>query len=327
MPKISVIIPMYNGGRYIRRCLKSIYAQTFQDFEVILLDDGSTDDSCRIAEEYINSCKTYREKTRLIKKENEGVALTRNRGIRLAAGEYIAFADQDDFMAKGYLAAYLKAAEENDADIVSGGYERIGADGRILVKRTLKNKPWAKYTMIVPWAHLYKRSFVLANSLEFLDNGIGEDICFTLPAYEATDKIVIIPDRGYKWFYNTESVSNTGHKTLDSRQNVIFLLDEVYKRLMERQRQDSKSMEYFFLRFICWYLLYSVRGSRRENIESAYGELFGWLKGKYPEYRKNPHIRFKMPPGEELKFHIYVTVFYCLERVGALKTVLKLFGN
>ena len=334
MKKISIIIPIYNPGRDIVRCLKSLTRQTFMDYELILIDDGSTDNSYELVQKYIDERAVLRERTRVIHQENSGVARTRNRGIELASGKYLAFIDQDDFVAKDYLENLYKAAEgyvhedgNKGADIVVSGYERVRSDGRIMVKRNLKDEPWAKYTMITPWAHLYRREFIVENDISFLDTKIGEDIYFNVPAYTYTDRIATLQDRGYKWFYNEGSVSNVSHKTLDSKLDVLYLLDTVYDKLETVGANATDDMEYFYIRFICWYLLYSVRGSKRENIIDAYNQIFGWLRSKYPDYRRFRYIGFKMPAGEERSFHRYVFIFYLLEKMHLLLPVLKIFGK
>lgn len=332
--KISVIIPMYNPGREIVRCFKSLENQTFTDYELILIDDGSKDPAYKAVEKYIDA-STLKSKTRLLRQENAGVALTRNRGIEMAEGDYLAFIDQDDFVAKDYLENLYKAAtevngadkEDSPIDIVVSGYERVRSDGRIILKRDIKDAPWTKYTMITPWAHLYRREFIVDNNIRFLDTKIGEDVYFNLPAYTYTERIVILKDRGYKWFYNEKSVSNVSHKTLDSKLDVLFLLDSVYDKLAQVDANDSEEMQYYYMRFVCWFMLYATRGSKRENIVDAYKKVFGWLRSKYPNYRKSRYRGLRMPDGEEVNFHKYVAVFYLLERMHLLLFVLKLFGK
>ncbi|MBP3718301.1 MAG: glycosyltransferase [Eubacterium sp.] len=332
--KISVIIPMYNPGKEIVRCFKSLENQTFTDYELILIDDGSKDLAYKAVERYIGN-SSLKNKARLVRQENAGVALTRNRGIEMAEGDYLAFIDQDDFVAKDYLENLYKAATEvngadkddSPIDIVVSGYERVRSDGRIILKRDIKDAPWTKYTMITPWAHLYRREFIVDNNIRFLDTKIGEDVYFNLPAYTYTDKIVILKDRGYKWFYNEKSVSNVSHKTLDSKLDVLLLLDSVYDKLAQVDANDSEEMQYYYMRFVCWFMLYATRGSKRENIVDAYKKVFGWLRSKYPNYRKSRYRGFRMPDGEEVSFHEYVAVFYLLERMHLLLFVLKLFGK
>ena len=114
---IIVIVPVYNVGPYIRRCLDSILAQTERDIEVILIDDGSTDGCGEICDGYARADG----RVRVIHNENRGLAATRNTGLELANGEYISFIDSDDWIEPETFSELLKAASANGADIVAGG--------------------------------------------------------------------------------------------------------------------------------------------------------------------------------------------------------------
>ncbi len=327
MPSISVIIPMYNAGKDIIRCLSSLERQTMQDFEILLLDDGSTDDSGEVVSRYLEKQPALRKKTRLIRKENEGVAETRNRGIALAEGTFVTFMDQDDFVAKDYLETYYRAITDGDMDMVTGGFLRVRSDGKIIKKKIVTEKPWSRYTLIVPWAHMYRRSFLLEKNIRFLTTKIGEDIPFTLTAYRSTDRCRIINYTGYRWFYNESSVSNSLHKTLDSRLNVRYLLDYLYAEMEKLDANQDDLIRYFYLRFICWYFLYSTRGSKRENIRNAYKDCFGWLKENIPDYRHAKYTGLRMPKGEDFSLHTFVFAFYLLEKLHLLRPMLLLFGK
>ncbi|MCR5226153.1 MAG: glycosyltransferase [Eubacterium sp.] len=325
MAEITVIIPMYNAGRKILRCLKSVAKQDFKDFEIIVIDDGSTDDSLSIAS------RVKLPNLRVIHKENSGVAYTRNYGIELATGRYIAFIDQDDFIAKDYLSSYYKAAtsgaaggdDSAGADIVVGGFERVSFTGKILRREVLKDSKWARYIVTAPWAHLYKRDFLISNDIEFLDSKIGEDVYFNLVAYQCTDKVVTLHDCGYKWYFNENSVSNSIQNTFDNKLDVLFLLDAIY----EKVGCNDVFLQYYFLRYFCWYMLFSSRGSRKKDIVSEYNKCMDWIKEHVPNYRKNPYIGFKMPKGENPKLHAYVLGFYFLEKLGLVRGLLTLFGK
>lgn len=112
-PKISVIVPIYNVEKYIKRCLKTIQAQTFKDFEVLLIDDDSPDRSAEIAEEFCKKDKRFR----LFHKENGGLSDARNYGLERARGEFISFIDSDDYIHKNFLEVMYRECVDNDADM------------------------------------------------------------------------------------------------------------------------------------------------------------------------------------------------------------------
>lgn len=121
MPAISVIIPVYNMGPWLRDCLESVLAQTFTSFECILVDDGSTDDSPQICDHYAKKDDRFR----VIHKANGGLSSARNAGLDDAAGEYIAFVDSDDVILPDYLKVLYEALHQNDADMSICGVEDV----------------------------------------------------------------------------------------------------------------------------------------------------------------------------------------------------------
>lgn len=341
--KISIIIPVYNAGRSILRCLKSVARQSFTGYEVIVLDDGSKDGSGELAEKFIARDEVLSSRARVISKENSGVADTRNYGITLAKGEYLSFIDQDDFIAKDYLEKYYAAAcsGSDDAklvDIVVGGYERVASDGRIITRVVPKKSAWAGYIVTAPWAHLFRTEFIRKNGIEFLKNKIGEDVYFNVVALNRGARVEVIDNAGYKWYYNDASVSNSVQNTFRDEVDVIYLMDSIYEAVSpdgvsDREGQDafgasaSPYLEYFFLRYVCWYMLFSTRGSKKADIDKAYDKCFGWIRAHFPNYRRSKFIGVKMPKGENLKFHAFVFVFYLLEKMRILRSVLMRFGK
>ena len=133
-PTISVIIPVYNTEKYLRRCIDSVLAQTYQDFELLLIDDGSKDSSGAICDEY--AAKDAR--VRVFHKENGGVSDTRNYGLDLAQGKYLMFLDADDFwLLDDVLEVLIGKAEENDLDIIRGEYSAMHEDGTLAWNREI----------------------------------------------------------------------------------------------------------------------------------------------------------------------------------------------
>ena len=120
-PKISIIIPMYNVEKYLRRCLNSVLNQTFQDWQAVLVDDGSPDKSGEIAEEYANADKRFV----VVHKENGGLSDARNAGMTKASGEYIMYLDSDDFIHPQTMEIAYSLAQRNNSDIVSFTYDRF----------------------------------------------------------------------------------------------------------------------------------------------------------------------------------------------------------
>lgn len=321
--KLSIIVPMYNGRKRIKKCIQSIFAQTYPNLELILIDDGSGDDTYETAGEAVREAEKTIE-VRLLQQENHGVAYTRNYGISIASGEYVTFIDQDDYILPEYCAAYMQAAETADADIVIGGFERITEEGK--VTRTVRLKPaeWSKFIVTAPWAHIYRTEFIRENQIQFLTTGIGEDIYFNLVAYAYTDRITILPDHSYRWVDNPGSVSNSRQNSINERSNPLYLLDSLTERLPVKNKLGREYEEYFFMRYIVWYFSFTLRSSRKEEVKEMYFKLMEWLRKHFPEYRKNPNIRISRPAGDPPAIRVSVWLFYGLERLGLLPKCLEL---
>ena len=121
--KISIIVPVYNCDKYLKRCIESVIAQTYSNWELILVDDGSTDRSPLICDEYAGG------KIRVVHKKNEGVSKARNAGLAYVEGDYVTFADSDDFLDLDTFQVYANEIFENDVDIIKVGYFREQQDG------------------------------------------------------------------------------------------------------------------------------------------------------------------------------------------------------
>lgn len=327
--KLSIIVPIYNGEKRIKKCIESILKQNYKNIELILIDDGSSDSSYKIAEDTIEPAKAEGREVRLLRQENQGVAYTRNYGISLASGEYVTFVDQDDYILPEYCENYMRAAAQNGiADLVIGGFQRITDDGKVTRTVALAPEAWSKFVVTAPWAHIYRTAFIRKNEIRFLSTGIGEDIYFNLCAYAYTERIVIIRDTSYRWVDNPKSVSNSRQNTINEKSNPLILLQELKKRLPKENKVGKEYEEYYFMRYIVWYFFFTIRGSRKKDVVTMYERMMKWLRKYYPSYRKNPNIRLCRPKGDPFSIRAIVYLFYRLERIGMMpKAFLFLAGK
>ncbi|PIP26899.1 MAG: glycosyl transferase [Candidatus Moranbacteria bacterium CG23_combo_of_CG06-09_8_20_14_all_39_10] len=303
--KISIIIPVYNAGKTIEKCVESILHNDYSDCEIILINDGSTDDSWKILEGY---GKKYPDRMKIFNQENQGVAKTRNFGISLATAEYVMFIDCDDWIENDYLEKFVTEIETKNLDMVIGGYRRV-TEKKVLYEMRLKRTEWSKYMTMAPWAKIYRRAFLADNEIEFLDNNIGEDVYFNLQAINLTEKIFIIDYAGYNWFFNEKSISNTSQKNLQSSLNVMYLLNSSYDKLKAAQVIHKPEVEFYFTRYAIWYLLFAGMGSKYANLYAEFETVFGWLQSRFPMFGKNRNISLFRPKGEAMKNKLAVYFF------------------
>ena len=211
MAKISVITPVYKVENYLRKCVDSILDQTFKDFELIIVDDGSPDSCGSIADEYVQKD----ERVRVIHKQNGGAPSARNRGIDIAKGEWLYFPDSDDWLEPDYLEALYNTAIKTDAKLVVSGYTmeyfengvshsysvstpKKNYNSQELVRGNLHNY-FDNMMMAVPWNKLYKADYILDNNLRFPELK-WDDLHFNMEVIMDIDKVAICSNAGYHFF-------------------------------------------------------------------------------------------------------------------------------
>ena len=303
-PAISVIVPVYNAQDGIKRCVDSLLNQSFKNFEIIFLNDGSKDNSLNILKDY----EVKYNFIRVIDKQNEGVALTRNKGILLAEGEYTMFMDNDDFVDSDYLERFYNAIDQEQLDIVLGGYKRVNQEMKTLFKQDLTQSEWSKYIVVAPWARIYRTSFLIDNNIEFFDYPIGEDVVFTLTAYNLTEKIKIIDYNGYNWFFNEKSISNTSQRGFNPNIDIVYFLSHLLK-----VAGDSKYIRYFIKRYYIWYLLFSGRAASSSSFMDQYRRIKEWVSKENIDSNLTP-LSSEIT-GERIQTVISVMVFRTLEHL------------
>lgn len=226
MPKISVIIPVYNVEKYLPACLDSLLDQTFEDFEIICVNDGSTDGSGKIMQDYVSRNAPGRPRVRAVYQRNQGISGARNSGMEEAEGDYIYFMDSDDFVHPQLLEIAYTHAKKNKADLTSFDFFREMVPGELTLDGSKKYEDIDKIKTITTnnplkyfkptsepriyynvWSKLIKRSFI--RNMEFLpDVGYCEDMHFVACMLKRKPKTVLIPEKLYFYRKNGASVTN-----------------------------------------------------------------------------------------------------------------------
>ena len=267
-PLVSIILPVYNAQNHLARCVGSICAQTYRNIEIIILNDGSKDQSLPVCEEF----RQKDPRILLVDKANSGVSDTRNLGLKLASGKYVEFVDSDDYLDPDFTERLVAAAEENEADFVIAPYKMVipaGASkpeqvldkiqdelGVMSVARPpevreygflpagvydkdtfalrLMDKP-ASYFYSVLWNKLYRREIIAQNQLAFApDVHWAEDLIFNMGYLEHAEVFVSIPEAGYHYIQNPKSLCHTQidlRGIVENKTQIFQLFKEVYTRL------------------------------------------------------------------------------------------------
>ena len=295
MPSISVMVPVYQTASYLKQCIDSILCQTFESFEVILINDGSKDDSGRILAEYKTQ---FPEKIRVIEQENHGISYTRNRGIREAVGEYICFLDSDDWVADHYLEALFSAVSQWDADMAVCDYQETSDEklGRVVSipdfpRTCLKENPQLLFEVnSSPWNKIYRRSFLVKNKLWFPEGLKYEDAAFVLPAMVMAKKIVKVNET--LLFYRIRQSGET--MQVDKHVFDIFaILDQIYEVVMRHPDREALQgyLEFFSANRLTVYNLQQAYQKEAKLAMPFIDRSFAYLNEKFPLWKKNPHFR------------------------------------
>ena len=258
-PMISIIISVYNCEKYVKKCLESIFSQTCQDYEIILLNDGSTDGSLGILEEIQTEQKDIA--IRLVNKENTGLGDSRNIGITMAAGEDITFLDSDDYWDRDFLEKMLKIAEKNKSDIVLSGNRKIDPQGRLLDVIKYQEEGIKRGTIVrfSAWAKLYRREYILKHHMKFA-NTEYEDNSFSIRAIFLTDKIEITDYVGYN------NLKMVGTITAKPVRNSCLPYREIRKSVEENQKERELIHHYSvyelnIISFLMHFIFHILKGN------------------------------------------------------------------
>lgn len=240
---VTIIVPVFNKQKVLKKCVDSITEQTYRDIEIILIDDGSTDDSWKICEELARQ----NGKIRVFHKENGGVSSARNLGIQEARGKYIQFVDADDYLFPTITENLVEAIEDNNAELVICGYEQIKQGKSVVfaperVDRCMVGelgshvKGLFKYFFInSPWNKLYLRDKIREGFPE--DLSLGEDLTFNLRYMENINYVTVL-NKALYYYINDDTGNSLSH---NKRSEVIDIKERLFKSSVQFCRSYMNS--------------------------------------------------------------------------------------
>jgi cell-wall biogenesis glycosyltransferase, putative len=171
---------------------------------------------------------------------------------------------------------------------------------------------------MAPWAKVYRTEFLKTNNLEFFDYGIGEDITFNLAAYKTTDKIGLLDYKGYNWYYNNKSISNTSQRGFSPKIDILVL----FSKILELGK-PSELVVYYLKRYYVWYLLFSGRASSNQEFIHQYIRIKEWLKENKLISTISPLS--KKVQGERFQTKISLIVFLSIEKLRLVPLFAKIY--
>lgn len=281
MAKVSVIVPVYNVEKYLKRCLDSLINQTLSDIDIICINDGSKDSSLQILDQYAQ------KDSRIViyNQENSGLSVARNTGLEHASGEYIGFVDSDDWVDLDFYEKLYNSAKNNNADIAVADFIREHPNKK---PKRLKLKEEKIYTtpedkfMICKvhregcvWNKIYRTEFIKSINLKFVPKMYYEDRDFTIRSLYFSKKLVTTPNTYYRYFVNPKSIVNKRRNYIQD-EHYILVRQQVLQFIKEH---NIKVPDGLYKAEIYRYKLFGkTLFTIKESINSKYIFLFGKIK-------------------------------------------------
>ena len=271
---ISIVIPVYNMEKYLRECLESVCNQTFNNIEIIIVNDGSIDNSKIIIEEYLEKDS----RIVFIDKENTGLSDSRNIGLKNARGKYILFLDSDDYLNKNCCKTLYNEMEQENIDLLRLNYNIIYKDE--FIKKNISYKKMGKkifrlneyiknmnkknlYNFNV-WSYLFKKEIIENNCIKFdKELHIGEDDIFTIEYLNYCQKIKVLDKNLY--FYRIREGSSTNTASLLKIRNLILVLEKM-KKVLINTNISYENQEYILQRY-CAIILFFISKLIKKDIK------------------------------------------------------------
>lgn len=263
-PEVTIILPFFNAEKYLTECLDSIYAQTFQDFELLAVNDGSNDGSLVVVQKY---AKTHKGIT-IISQNNHGQGCARNKALKQAAGEYILFVDADDLIKPELLETCLKDIKAKQADVVHFNWEMLQHKTSSPYIEQFNKMPFNGQKLLVAeeceqllkkanyyaWDSLYRTDFLKKNNIRFGEHRVYEDNRFIVGVASYANRIAIIDTPLYTVRNNSGSSSRSNYNNDLHYKDFITAMNESWGVLIRRTDYTSFYLAAYFLeKFLVYY--------------------------------------------------------------------------
>lgn len=304
-PKVSIIVPVYNVEKYIDKCLDSLVNQTLKDIEIIVINDGTKDNSQQIIDKYV---KKYPFVKSFIK-ENGGMSSARNYGLKYAKGEYIAFVDSDDYVELDMYEKMYQKAKSNDFDVVVCNIKYIYPSSEKCVSSNINSdlftKEDIKKSMLVFYPSVWNKIYhnrVFKKNIKFKENAWYEDVEFLYKLYPYINSIGVVNKYCYNYVRREGTITSTfNERVFDYISNWNGIIK--YYKDNNLYNEYKKELEYCYVRYIyATFIKTATKISDKQVYYKAIDEAIKGVKNNFPKYRKNRYF-YKNLKG------IYLVIF------------------
>lgn len=327
MPKATVIVPVYNVEAYLEKCVQSILAQTEPDFELLLVDDGSTDHSGALCDQLAQTDP----RIQVIHQQNQGLGGARNTGIQAAAGDWVLLVDSDDWIEPELLEKTLEAGLREEADLVMFGFRSVDEQGNTLQTfvedvptdqgLTLKDHPDLLMTAPSAWRRLYRRELLSRTGILYPPRVWYEDIRTTPKLLAAASRVVFLNYVGYDYLSRTGSI--TKNQNADRNREILWAFDDLLPYFQDQGLFERYRQELCYLTLFHAYLTASVRVLLIDRRHPLLGEFRDYLNKWFPDYRRCNYLprlnrlhRLLLSLLEKRMYGLVAVLFRLKDRMG-----------
>ena len=293
MPKLSIVIPIYNVEQYLAKCLDSVLRDPAEDYEIIAVNDGSTDASGAIAREYATR---YLDRIRLIEKPNGGLGSARNAGIEAASGDYLLFLDSDDSLSPGAVSEMLLALA-CEPDILFFDYVSVNDAGRQIAYHrgcrkegvfSLRDYPQLIFELPSACNKLWRRSLFLSTGIRFPERLWFEDLATAPRLYLHADRISAVANPWMLYLQRAGSITNA--KKLDRNIEIIEAIKLCLRHYEEQGEAERYRSELEYLAIYHELLMSTCRIVQADPESAIPKKLLEDMDREFPDFRKNPYL-------------------------------------
>ena len=300
MPKVSLIIPIYNVAPHIEACLSSLITQTMNEIEIILIDDHGKDDSMQLAQAYVETHFSKKQFRFLSTPHNMGPGAARNIGIEAATGEYIGFVDSDDVVTPNYCEELYVTAKSYDADLSYCHALLVKAQEKTQMRNPIiesgsfsgeKRRFFLTHYTTMMWTFLYRRELLMKYDIRFPNTRSAEDSYFLTCSLLAAQCVTCVDKFMYHYLVHEDSLSESRnpHRYLDKIKSFDLLMQ--FAKMRELYETSKEELDYIYLKkgYLLGLLtyIYNEEQPKRSTINKMYAHMLDYV----PCYKENPHYR------------------------------------
>lgn len=317
--KFSIIIPMYNIQEYIEKCINSVLQQDYEDYEIIVVNDGSTDNSERIVSNIKN------EKLLLINKPNGGLSSARNEGIKYATGDYIWFVDGDDYIEKDALRILNSHLQKEKYDVISFRYYKVYKKNKILQIDRMDINDKKQYPLVntSAWGKIYRKDFYIKNNFRFTDGKIYEDLSLIPFIMCKAEKVKFIEEPLYNYIYRVNSIMNPTGKFKENRDDKFFAISTLYQLFQSEgiKEEYKEELEYLAIRHLLLVYSTEILPYKPYIYKDRCIKVLKYMNNVNPKWYKNQYLKKSANATK-----IYVLIFR-MKLFGLCKICLKIIDK